>query len=69
MTKFIENKISEPDVELPDDSLGDGDLREHNIIDSVTYLYGFNSCHGGRNEWMVLVSRFKIMLLKKFTFA
>ncbi|XP_047541024.1 uncharacterized protein LOC125073949 isoform X1 [Vanessa atalanta] len=55
LSKFIENKISEPDVELPEDSLGDGDLREHNIIDSVTYLYGFNSCHGGRDEWIVLI--------------
>ncbi|XP_031764898.1 uncharacterized protein LOC113513259 [Galleria mellonella] len=51
----IENKLPEPEVDLPDDSLADADLKEHNIIDSVTYLYGFNNCHGVRNEWMILI--------------
>lgn len=51
-----EEKQTEIEVDLPDDSLADADLKEHNIIDSVTYLYGFNSCHGVRNEWMILVS-------------
>lgn len=46
---------TENEVELPDDSLADADLKEHNIIDSVTYLYGFNNCNGPRNEWIVLV--------------
>lgn len=57
----IENKAVDTDAdmpELPDDSLADADLKEHNIIDSVTYLYGFNNCHGVRNEWMVLVSTY-----------
>ncbi|XP_059047931.1 uncharacterized protein LOC131843322 [Achroia grisella] len=51
----MENKIPEPEVDLPDDSLADADLKGHNIIDSVTYVYGFNSCHGMRNEWMILI--------------
>ncbi|KAI8433622.1 hypothetical protein MSG28_015636 [Choristoneura fumiferana] len=38
-----------------DDSLADADLKEHNIIDSVTYLYGFNNCHSVRNEWKILI--------------
>ncbi|CAG5059871.1 unnamed protein product [Parnassius apollo] len=46
---------TENEVELPDDSLADADLKEHNIIDSVTYLYGFNNCHGDRNEWIILI--------------
>lgn len=50
-----ENKQSDTEVELPDESLADADLKEHNIIDSVTYLYGFNNCHGVRNEWMILI--------------
>ncbi|XP_063835315.1 uncharacterized protein LOC135084465 [Ostrinia nubilalis] len=50
-----ETKQAEAEVDLPDDSLADADLNEHNIIDSVTYLYGFNSCHGVRNEWMILI--------------
>ncbi|KAL0810491.1 hypothetical protein ABMA28_010619 [Loxostege sticticalis] len=50
-----EEKQTEIEVDLPDDSLADADLKEHNIIDSVTYLYGFNSCHGVRNEWMILI--------------
>ncbi|XP_038217185.1 uncharacterized protein LOC119836046 [Zerene cesonia] len=55
-SKLSDNKqIIEPDVDLPDDSLADSDLREHNIIDSVTYVYGFNNCHGVRDEWMVLI--------------
>ncbi|KAF9802717.1 hypothetical protein SFRURICE_007329 [Spodoptera frugiperda] len=45
ISKNSDNKVDiEPD--LPDDSLADADLKEHNIIDSVTYLYGFNNCHG-----------------------
>lgn len=28
-----------PEVELPDDSLADGDLRERDLIDSVQYVY------------------------------
>ncbi|VVC94549.1 unnamed protein product [Leptidea sinapis] len=56
MDKKISVKgIIESEVELPDDSLADADLKEHNIIDSVTYVYGFNSCHGVRNEWIVLI--------------
>ncbi|KAL4706118.1 hypothetical protein ACJJTC_012917 [Scirpophaga incertulas] len=51
----MEVKPAEIEVDLPDDSLADADLKEHNIIDSVTYLYGFNSCHGVRNEWMILI--------------
>lgn len=51
----MENKIPEPEIEVPDESLADGDLKEHNIIDSVTYVYGFNTCHGVKDEWMVLV--------------
>ncbi|XP_075987551.1 uncharacterized protein LOC142984103 [Anticarsia gemmatalis] len=54
ISKTAENKV-DTDVDLPDDSLADADLKEHNIIDSVTYLYGFNNCHGVRNEWMVLI--------------
>ncbi|RVE53831.1 hypothetical protein evm_001493 [Chilo suppressalis] len=50
-----ESKPPESEVDLPDDSLADADLKEHNIIDSVTYLYGFNGCHGVRNEWMILI--------------
>ncbi|KAI5633837.1 7 transmembrane receptor (Secretin family) domain-containing protein [Phthorimaea operculella] len=50
----VENKPPETEVDLPDDSLADADLKEHNIIDSVTYLYGFNNCHV-RNEWMILI--------------
>ncbi|XP_022828803.1 uncharacterized protein LOC111358120 isoform X3 [Spodoptera litura] len=54
ISKNADNKVDiEPD--LPDDSLADADLKEHNIIDSVTYLYGFNNCHGVRNEWMILI--------------
>ncbi|XP_041985622.1 uncharacterized protein LOC121737948 [Aricia agestis] len=53
--KQVEKKTQEPEVELPDDSLADADLKEHNMIDSITYLYGFNNCHGGRNEWMILI--------------
>lgn len=54
ISKNSDNKVDiEPD--LPDDSLADADLKEHNIIDSVTYLYGFNNCHGVRNEWMILI--------------
>uniref|UniRef100_A0A1E1WSN1 G-protein coupled receptors family 2 profile 2 domain-containing protein n=1 Tax=Pectinophora gossypiella TaxID=13191 RepID=A0A1E1WSN1_PECGO len=49
-----ESKVAETEVDLPDDSLADADLKEHNIIDSVTYLYGFNNCHV-RNEWMILI--------------
>ncbi|CAG9790056.1 unnamed protein product [Diatraea saccharalis] len=49
-----ENKPPDSEIDLPDDSLADADLKEHNIIDSVTYLYGFNNCHGVRNEWMIL---------------
>nr|XP_012552887.1 uncharacterized protein LOC101746134 [Bombyx mori] len=52
-TKLNDNKIS--DIELPDDSLADADLKEHDIIDSVTYLYGYNSCHGDRHEWLILI--------------
>ncbi|KAH9630988.1 hypothetical protein HF086_010374 [Spodoptera exigua] len=53
ISKNADNKVDiEPDI--PDDSLADADLKEHNIIDSVTYLYGFNNCHGVRNEWMIL---------------
>ncbi|XP_060807897.1 uncharacterized protein LOC106142110 [Amyelois transitella] len=50
-----DTKPQEQEVEIPDDTLADADLKEHNIIDSVTYLYGFNSCHGVRNEWMILI--------------
>ncbi|CAH4037458.1 uncharacterized protein LOC123720078 [Pieris brassicae] len=50
-----EKKEPDPDMDLPDDSLADADLAEHNIIDSVTYVYGFNNCHGMRDEWMVLI--------------
>ncbi|CAH2061933.1 unnamed protein product, partial [Iphiclides podalirius] len=56
-SKNLVNKMdvkAENEVELPDDSLADADLKEHNIIDSVTYLYGFNNCHGPRNEWIIL---------------
>lgn len=56
INKFMENKIPDPEVEVPDGSLADGDLKEHNIIDSVTYVYGFNNCQGVRDEWMILVS-------------
>lgn len=59
INKFMENKIPESDVEVPDESLADGDLKEHNIIDSVTYVYGFNTCHGVKDEWMVLVRKIK----------
>ncbi|CAH0718559.1 unnamed protein product, partial [Brenthis ino] len=55
INKFMENKIPEPEVEVPDGSLADGDLKEHNIIDSVTYVYGFNNCQGVRDEWMILI--------------
>lgn len=48
--------------DLPDDSLADADLKEHNIIDSVTYLYGFNNCHGLRNEWMMLVRVHQLLI-------
>ncbi|KAM3968827.1 uncharacterized protein ACR2FA_001156 [Aphomia sociella] len=51
----MENKLADAEVDLPDDSLADADLKEHNIIDSVTYMYGFNNCHGVRNEWMILI--------------
>lgn len=44
-------------MEAAEESFADADLKEHNIIDSVTYVYGFNNCHGVRNEWMVLVSQ------------
>ncbi|XP_063898385.1 uncharacterized protein LOC110381499 [Helicoverpa armigera] len=54
ISKNSENKV-DPEPDLPDDSLADADLKEHNIIDSVTYLYGFNNCHGVRNEWMILI--------------
>ncbi|CAB3232622.1 unnamed protein product [Arctia plantaginis] len=54
ISKTADNKV-DTDIDLPDDSLADADLKEHNIIDSVTYLYGFNNCHGVRNEWMVLI--------------
>ncbi|KAJ0170477.1 hypothetical protein K1T71_013848 [Dendrolimus kikuchii] len=50
-----DNKLLEAEVELPDESLADADLKEHNIIDSVTYVYGFNNCHGVRNEWTILI--------------
>lgn len=50
-------------MDIPDDSLADADLGEHNIIDSVTYVYGFNNCHGMRDEWMVLVSSFVFVKL------
>lgn len=53
-----DSKQTEIEVDLPDESLADADLKEHNIIDSVTYLYGFNSCHGMRNEWMILVNTY-----------
>lgn len=46
-------EIAEPD--LPDDSLADADLKEHNIIDSVTYLYGFSNCHSSRTDWIFLL--------------
>lgn len=40
-----------PEVDLPDDSLADGDLRERDLIDSVQYVYfgrgGQNSGGGG----------------------
>ncbi|XP_013145525.1 PREDICTED: uncharacterized protein LOC106108796 [Papilio polytes] len=49
-----ENK-EQNEVELPDDSLADADLKEHNIIDSVTYLYGFNNCHGSKSGWIILI--------------
>ena len=55
ISKTADNKV-DTESDLPDDSLADADLKEHNIIDSVTYLYGFNNCHGVRNEWMILVS-------------
>ncbi|PZC72499.1 uncharacterized protein LOC124643152 [Helicoverpa zea] len=54
ISKNSENKV-DPEPDIPDDSLADADLKEHNIIDSVTYLYGFNNCHGVRNEWMILI--------------
>ncbi|XP_068624355.1 adhesion G protein-coupled receptor L4-like [Battus philenor] len=50
----MDNK-GENEIELPDDSLADADLKEHNIIDSVTYLYGFSNCHGPRNEYIILI--------------
>ncbi|CAH2242551.1 uncharacterized protein LOC120634871 [Pararge aegeria] len=50
-----ENKMTEPEVEMADDSFADGDLKEHNIIDSVTYVYGFQNCHDVKNEWLVLI--------------
>ncbi|XP_045781322.1 uncharacterized protein LOC123878225 isoform X2 [Maniola jurtina] len=53
--KFNENRIPEQDMEAAEESFADADLKEHNIIDSVTYVYGFNNCHGVRNEWMVLI--------------
>lgn len=55
LNKAAEVKTADIDVELPDDSLADADLKEHNIIDSVTYVYGINNCHGVRNEWMILI--------------
>lgn len=63
ISKTADNK-ADTDLDLPDDSLADADLKEHNIIDSVTYLYGFNNCHGVRNEWMVLVSQTLDLLSK-----
>ncbi|XP_034837661.1 uncharacterized protein [Maniola hyperantus] len=53
--KFNENKTPEQDMEAAEESFANADLKEHNIIDSVTYVYGFNNCHGVRNEWMVLI--------------
>ncbi|CAK1549390.1 unnamed protein product [Leptosia nina] len=55
LKQLPQKKIPDSDIDLPDDSLADVDLKEHNIIDSVTYVYGFNSCHGMRDEWMVLI--------------
>ncbi|XP_052742735.1 uncharacterized protein LOC112058103 [Bicyclus anynana] len=52
---FNENKMPEPDVEVADVSFADADLKEHNIIDSVTYVYGFQNCHDVKNEWLVLI--------------
>lgn len=60
VNKVSENKLMDADIDLPDDSLADADLKEHNIIDSVTYLYGFNNCHA-RNEWTILVCYFLII--------
>ncbi|XP_072933976.1 uncharacterized protein [Epargyreus clarus] len=53
--KFIENKLSEPDIDLPDDSLADADLAEHNVIDSVTYLYGYTNCQDDRKQYVLLI--------------
>ncbi|XP_063543293.1 uncharacterized protein LOC134751757 [Cydia strobilella] len=53
--KSVDTRAMDSEVDLPDDSLADADLKEHNIIDSVTYLYGFNNCHGVRNEWRILI--------------
>ncbi|KAG6458243.1 uncharacterized protein LOC115448720 [Manduca sexta] len=55
ISKTPDTKLADTEVDLPDDSLADADLKEHNIIDSVTYLYGFNSCHGDRHEWLILI--------------
>lgn len=54
-----ETKPQDIEVELPDDSLADADLKEHNIIDSVTYMYGYNGCHI-KSEWTVLVSSYYV---------
>ncbi|XP_073965894.1 uncharacterized protein [Choristoneura fumiferana] len=55
INKQMDSRAIETEVDLPDDSLADADLKEHNIIDSVTYLYGFNNCHSVRNEWKILI--------------
>ncbi|GBP26321.1 CD97 antigen [Eumeta japonica] len=46
-------------MDLPDDTLADGDLKEHNIIDSVTYVYGTSNCLGQKKEnwsWLIFLA-------------
>lgn len=34
-----QDESEEPPVELPDDNLADTDLHDHDLIDSVVYIY------------------------------
>jgi hypothetical protein len=49
------HQIEPEEVVLPDDSLGDNDLHDHDLIDSVMYIYFGSSSHteGGAGKQVI----------------
>lgn len=61
-------QIEPEEVVLPDDSLADTDLHDHDLIDSVMYIYFGSSSHteGGAGKQVICIKQFSNYPIPQF---